>query len=303
MMYETIIIGAGPAGQQAGLFLGRAKIKTLVIGIPEKSDLSYGKIIGNYFGVSDGPTGLTLLRNGIEHLKKFEVEILEEEVIDLEKPGDTLTVTTNTLKKFEAKSVIITTGQQLPTAGIRGEKDFLGKGVHTCVACDGPLMKNKKVAVVGHGSHAAEEAIELAAYTSQITIYSQGQTWEISQPLIKKIQTLKIQMSDKRITSIEGKMLVERITFKDKTAEAIDGVFLAVGTAGGVTFAYKLGLEQDKGYIKIDRDGKTSVPGVWAAGGVTGGNQQIAKSAGEGCNAAVSIIRTLKGLENYKDQT
>lgn len=304
MNYESIIIGAGPAGQQAGLFLGRAKIKTLLIGLPEKSDLAFGKIIGNLFGVPDEPSGLSLLTNGIEHLRRSGVEILKEEAIDLAEEGKGFEVTTAALKKFSARTVVIATGQQLPTAGIAGEKDFLGRGVATCVACDGPLFKDKKVVVVGNGPHAAEEAIELAAFTDQIIIYSNGLPWEITEPLKKRLDEMKIGLVEKRITKVEGDKLVEKLTLADKSTEKVDGVFIATGSAGGVTFAYKLGLEQsEKGFIKIDRDSKTSVKGIWAAGGATGGNPQISKSAGEGCNAAISIIRSLKGLESYVDQT
>lgn len=301
--YDTIVIGAGPAGIEAGLFLGRAQVKTMVVGIPEKSDLSYGKIIGNYFGLPDEPTGLSMLQNGVEQLKRSGVEVLRDEVVDIKQIEDGFEVMTAELKTFGAKTIVIASGAQLPSAGIRGEKDFLGKGVHTCVACDGPLFKKKKVAVVGSGAHAAEEALELAAFTEKISIYSQGSPWEIGEALTKKLTEKKIPLLEKRITEVTGAPMVKSVKFADASEEQFDGVFLAVGTAGGITFAYKLGLEQEGGFLKINKDGTTNISGVWAAGGVAGGNPQIVKSAGDGCNAAISIIRTLKGIANYVDQT
>ena len=301
--YDTIIIGAGPTGIQAGLFLGRAQVKTILIGMPEKGALAYGKIISNYFGLPDDPPGLTLLQNGVEQLKRCGSEFLRDEVVDLKQSKDGFEVTTATLKIFNSKTVIIATGAYIPSAGIRGEKNFLGKGVHTCVACDGPLFKKKKVAVVGNGPHAAEEALELATFTDKITIYSQGSPWEIGEALLAKLKEKNIPLSDKRITEVAGAPLLKSAKFSDGAEEAFEGLFLALGTAGGTTFSNKLGLEQKDGFIKIDKDGKTSVKGVWAAGGVTGGNLQISKSVGDGCNAAISIIRTLKGIENYMDQT
>jgi thioredoxin reductase (NADPH) len=302
-MYDCIVIGGGPAAQQTGLFLGRAKLSALLIGDPKKSDLAYGKVIGNYFGVSDEPTGLSLLTKGLDHLQRCGVEIVEEEVVDVKKDDDGFTVTTASMKSYQAKAVVIASGRQLPTAGIKNEKEFLGKGVATCVACDGPLFKGKTVAVVGWGSHAAEEAIELRAYTDRVTIYTQGKKLEMNEALKKKLDAEGVAISDKKIAAVEGETLLKKIVFKDGTSEPMDGLFVAVGSAGGITFGYKLGLELENTFIKIDRDGKTNIPGVWAAGGCTGGNPQIAKSVGEGCNAAISVIRTLKGLAEYKDQT
>lgn len=302
--HQCIIIGAGPAGQQAGLFLGRAKIQTLLIGVPERSDLSFGRVIDNYFGVSNGPSGPPLLANGVEHLRRCGVELLSDEVIDIERADKQFVVTTAALQKLSADAVIIATGQQRAKAGIAGENKFLGKGVQTCVACDGPLFRDKAVAVIGNGSHAAEEAIELAAYTKNVSIYSQGNAWEISPSLLQKLDELGIRRLDGRVTAVSGDQFVGQMTLADQSTLPVDGIFLATGSAGGLTFAYKLGLEQtSQGFLVIDRDGRTSLPGVWAAGAVTGGNSQIAKSAGEGCNAAISVIRQLKGIESYIDHT
>ncbi len=301
--YDAIVIGAGPAAQQAGLFLGRAKINTLLIGTPEKSDLAYGKSIENFFGQPDSPSGLSLLQNGLGHLKRAGVEVLPREIIDLKQTGGLFEATTDALETYPAKAIIIATGAFLPSAGIRGEKDFLGKGIHTCVACDGPFFKNKKVVVVGTGAHAAEEAIELRDHTDKVSIFSQGGKWEMSEALLGKLKEKGIMMEEKRITAVEGEGKVKRATLADKSVLELDGVFVAMGSAGAVTFSNKLGLIMENDYIVINRDGKTNIEGIWAAGAVTGGNHQIAKSAGEGCNAAVSVIKTLKGLADYKDQT
>ena len=303
MELEALVIGAGPAAQQAGLFLGRAKIKTALVGDPEKSDLAYGKSIENFFGQPDEPSGILLLRNGVSHLARCGVEVITQEVVDLKQEGDMFVAVTDKLATYKAKAVIIATGAFLPSAGIRGEKDFLGKGVHTCVACDGPFFKDKTVVVVGAGPHAAEEAIELRDYTDRVSLYAQGGKWEIDAALVAKLKEKGIPMEEKRVVAVEGQGKVAKATLSDKSTIGLDGVFVAMGQAGGVTFSNKLGLIMENDYIRIDRDGKTNIAGVWAAGSVTGGNHQIAKSAGEGCNAAVSVIKTLKGLAEYKDQT
>lgn len=303
MDHECIVIGAGPAAQQAGLFLGRAKIGTVLIGNYEKSDLAFGRVIENLFGNPEAYSGLLLLTDGIKHLARFGVKTLGEEVVDIRTEGEGFVITTSELKTFTAGAVIIATGSFTPTAGIRGERDFLGKGVHTCTACDGPFFKGKTVAVVGTTAHAAQEAVELTDYASSVTLYSQGQDWEIPEPLLARLKERRVALEEKRIVAVEGGAKVEKAVLADQRPLPIDGIFVAVGSAGAVTFANKLGLVMEDGYIRIDRDGKTNLPGIWAAGGVTGGNHQIAKSAGEGCNAAISVIKTLKGLASYVDQT
>ncbi len=302
--FSCVIIGAGPAGLQSGLFLGRASVSTLVIGVPEKSDLYYGKIIGNFFGAADEPSGAILLDNGVEHLKKYGVRVLKEEVVDLQvQDGGIFKIVTESQQEFSADAVIIATGQSLVKAGILNEQKFFGNGVHTCVACDGPLVKGKKIGVIGSGSHAVQEAIELLTFTDKVTIFTQGAAPVWSKELDAMIKQKNITVSDLRMKALKGETKIEAAVFSDGTEEPFDGIFIALGAASSVTFSYKLGLEQQDGFLKIDRDGKTNMEGIWAAGAATGGNPQIAKSVGEGCNAALSIIKKLKGIPQYKDQT
>lgn len=302
--HQCLVIGAGPAGLTAALFLGRARVKTLVVGNPGKSDLVYGRVIGNYFGFPDEPPGKTLLDNGIAQIQKYGVEIIREEVVDAEKKENGIfRVVTETKKEFESETVIIATGQAYVRAGLQNEEKFLGKGVHICVACDGVFFRDKKVGVIGAGSHAAQEAIELSTYTNLVTVFTQGDDPLWSGELGRLLQEKGIAVRRERVRELRGDNLVTGITIADGREEPMDGVFVALGSASSVTFAYKLGLGQKDGFLSIDRDGKTGVEGVWAAGGCAGGNPQIAKSAGEGCNAAISVIKKVKGLAQYYDQT
>lgn len=302
--FSTIIIGAGPAGLQAALFLGRASVSALVIGIPDKSDLSYGRVIGNYFGLADEPPGKSLLQNGVAQIKKYGIEVLPEEVVDAEKADNgKFKITTETKKEFWSDTLVIASGQAYTRSGIQNEDKFLGNGVHTCVACDGIFYKNKKVAVIGSGSHAVQEALELTTYTKDISIYTQGDPSSWSKELGDFAREKGITIKEERMKALKGDTHVTDMVLSDNREEKIDGVFVALGSASSVTFAYKLGLEQKDGFLVIDREGKTNLEGVWAAGGATGGNAQIAKSVGEGCNAAISIIRKIKGLGQYVDQT
>lgn len=302
--FVCIIIGAGPAALEAALFLGRASVSTMVIGDPEKSDLAYGRVIGNFFSLIDEPPGKTMIANGLEQIKKYGVTIVPEEVVDLEQlPDKTFQVTTEKNNKLLTDYVIIATGLTHVKAGIKDEDKFFGAGVHTCVACDGFLCKDKAIGIVGSGSHALQEAVELSTFTNRITVYTQGDDPSWSKELEAMSRQKNIVISDRRITALKGEKKVEGVVFSDKTEERLDGIFIALGSTSGLTFAYKLGLEQKDNFLVIDRDGKTNFEGIWAAGAVTGGNAQIAKSIGEGCNAAISVIKKAKGLAQYSDQT
>ncbi|MBI2450805.1 MAG: NAD(P)/FAD-dependent oxidoreductase [Parcubacteria group bacterium] len=303
--YECLIIGGGPAALQAGLFLGRASVNSLMIGIPEKSDLAYGRVIGNYFGCGNEAPGLTLLKNGVSQIKKYGVEILKEEVVSVEKMENKsqFKVLTETNKEFLADNIIIATGQAYIKAGLEGENEFLGKGVHTCVACDGIFYKNKKVAVIGAGSHALQEALELSAYTDKIAIFTQGEIPNWAKELEVLAKNKGIEIKNEIVKAVQGEKFVKKIILDSGQEELMDGIFIALGAASSITFAYKLGLEQKDGFITASREAETNIEGVWAAGGATGGNAQIAKSVGEGCNAAIGVIKKVKGLNQYIDQT
>ena len=301
--FDTIIIGAGPAGLQAALFLTRAQVKTLVIGKPEESDLAFGKRIGNIFGILGEPTGLSLLENSAEQMRKYGGELLREEVIDIAKKEDDFQVKTGEGKEFLAKTIIIANGALPTMAGIEGEKEFLGKGMHMCVACDGYFYKGKKVVVIGEGNHAAEEALELTAFTKDIAIFSQKRPWKFSEYIKKNLKEKRIKLEEKKIVKVLGKKNMEAAETSDGEYLILDGIFLSLGVTPSLTFAEKLKLPLKDGFLVIDQDSFTGAEGVYAAGGATGGNPQIAKDAGEGCNAAISIIKKLKGLEQYTDQT
>ena len=303
-IYDTIVIGMGMAGLTAAVFTARANLKTLVIGDLKKSQLAYAADVGNYLGADD-KSGMEILEMSKEQVDKYGAETLVDEVVHVKKTDDgTFLIKTSNQKEFQSKSLIIASGVVFKQAGIRGERDFLGKGVHTCVACDGIFYKGKKVFIVGNGSLAAEEALQLLAYTKEVTIISNGKEFEITQDMKERLLKESIKMTKDRIAEIKGDKFVKSVLMKDGQELQLDGIFIAIGTATALFFAQSLTITADaNGFIIIDKDGKTDVKGVYAAGGCTGGYEQIAKSAGEGCNAAISVIRELKGLARYADQT
>ncbi len=305
--FDVIVIGAGPAGMSSAVFIARANLKTLVIGDPEKSELIKAESVGNYL-FANGRGGRELLDEGIAQVEKYGAMAIVNEVVHIAKdePSGIFTVKTADAKEYSARAVVLAIGVSYVQSGIKGEKELSGKGVHYCVACDGYFYKGKKVLVVGSGNYAAEEAIELLAYTSDITIISNGREFAISPELMAGLQKGSVKMRKDRGTEFIKPSASAKLTLakKDGTKEDFDGAFVALGTASTVGFANKLGLELDKdGFIVIGRNGMTSVDGVYAAGSCTGGALQMAKSVGEGCVAAISIIKKLRGIDNYSDLT
>lgn len=302
-LYDVVVVGAGFAALTAAVFTARAQLKTLVIGYPEKSMLYTAQSVGNYIG-TDETSGPDLLEKGIEQIQHYGAEFMKQEVIDIRKNKEGLfEVKTADNRHRQAKTVVIATGVSLKPAGIKNEDTLLGKGVHSCVACDGFFFKNKTVAVVGHANHAAQEAIELLVFTKNVSIISNGKEFDISAELMEELKKNNVQMGKDKIAEFKGEKRLEKIILKDGRALQFDGVFLALGTSTALAFAQKLALDTKDNFLIVDGEGKTSTDGIYAAGACVGGNLQIAKSAGEGCNVGIAIIRRLKGLANYSDLT
>lgn len=297
-MYDVIIIGCGPAGLTAAIYTARSQLKTLVIGSIENSMLWKAHFIQNYFGVE--AEGKEMLKKGFDQVKKLGAEIVNAEVVGAKNKDGSFTVTTSDNKDYGAKAIIIATGTACAPAGIKGEKELTGKGVSYCAICDGFFYKDKKIAVVGNGNFAAHEAIELLSFTKDITVLSQGKDWEISPEFMKALESKKVKLRKDRIAEFKGKKALESIKIGSRE-EKFDGVFVALGSATGLSFAQKLGIQMKGSSIVIDRDGRTNVSGVFAAGNCTGCSPQVATDVGEGCNAGLSAIKFIKGKEMHVD--
>ncbi len=304
--HDVIVIGAGPAGMSAAAFTSRANLKTLVIGDPDKSELIKAASVGNYL-FANNKSGRELLEAGVAQIESYGATLLVNEVVHIARgESGIFTVKTADAQEYAARAVVLAIGVSYVQSGIKNEKELSGKGVHYCVACDGYFYNGKKVVVIGNGNYAAEEAIELLAYTRDITIISNGREFAISPELMAALQKGGVQMRKDRGAEFIKESTAAKLTLvkKDGSKEEFDGAFIALGTASSVGFANKLGLELDgDGFIVADKNQMTSLEGVYAAGSCTGGVLQMAKSVGDGCVAAISIIKKLRGLDTYSDLT
>lgn len=300
-MYDVIIIGAGPAGIGAAIYCGRAKLSTLVIGDSHKSMLSKAHSVGNFFGFPKDVPGDQLINLGIEQAKKFGCEFIVSEAINAKKQENVFYVVCDNREQYQSKTLIIATGRAFKLANIKHEKDLTGKGVHYCVVCDGYFYEGKKVCVIGYGNNAAEESLELLTYTKDITIISNGHEFEFSPELKKLIEQKNIKLQKDRVVEFYGVEKLEGLILSNGNKLPYDAAFIGLGTTSALNFATKLGLETKENIVVADRDGKTNLEGVYACGDCTGGNAQAAKSIGEGCNAAICVIKHLSGSNIYID--
>lgn len=316
--FDVIIVGAGPAGLSAAIYTARAKLKTLVFEDRLGSNLKYAIKLTNYFGFPGGIAGKQLLNLGKKQAKKYGAQLRKEEVLSLRKV-ESLGKKHLQLKKqaeqkkflvqtqkdyYFADHLIIATGIQIKTAGIRNENKLLGKGISTCVICDAAFFRNKKVMVVGNGDLAASEALELLNFTEKITVNLNGLKSKMSLSWKNKLVKNKINLVNRKVSQVLGTDKLEKIEYQDKEIEDYAGLFLATGTASSSDFAKSLGLESIGDAIKVDQKARTNLSGVWAAGDISGPPKQVSIAVGEGSQAAIDLIESLRGgtyLDHYEN--
>lgn len=290
-MYDVIIIGKGPAGLSAALYTVRAKLSTLVIGKDDSVLRKAGKI-ENYFGFSNPISGEYLLEEGEKQARRLGTEILDEEVIAISKK-DFFEVTT-AHGHFKSKALLMATGQPQKKINIQNLAEFEGKGISYCSTCDGFFYNNLKVGVLGFKDFAIHEAVELEAYTGNITIFTNGEELDVSDKYAHDVKKFKI--NTKPIAKLGGSEFLEKVFFKDGTSEDIDGLFIAYETASSLDFARKMGIVIDGNAVVVDRNQQTNIDGLFAAGDCTGGFKQISVAVGQGALAGRKIIEYVRSL-------
>ncbi len=281
-MYDIIIIGAGPAGISASLYAKRANLNVLVF-YSGKSELEKAEKIDNYYGFPDGIIGKELFEKGIEQAKKIGVEVIKNEVIKISKSSSSFIIKTIE-REYEAKAIILSTGNKKIKPNIEGIEEYEGKGVSYCAICDAFFYRNKNVAVIGNGDFAVSEAGELSHVADRVTLLTNG----LDEP------KCEFEINNKKIKRIIGEKRVKGIGFEDGTSLDVDGIFIALGEAGAGDFAKTLGIIQDGENIKVNDKMETNIEGIYACGNVTGNLLQVCKAVYEGAEAALSAINYVR---------
>lgn len=295
-MYDVIIVGKGPAGLSAALYTIRANLKTLIIG-KNNSELAKASKIENYFGFPDAVSGSDLLRAGELQALKLGADIVDEEVLGINQNEHFEVITSE--KSYLGKTVLLATGQPQKKLKLEGLKELEGMGVSYCTTCDGFFYRGLKVGVLGNKDFAVHEATELKPFTKNITIYTNGLELEYKGDYNELLKDYTVVT--KSILKIEGKECLETIYFTDGTNEKLDGLFIANESASSVDFARKLGVMTEGVSIVVDKDQKTNVDGLFAAGDCTGGFKQIATAVGQGALAARKIIEFVRNASKQTE--
>ncbi len=303
--YDVIIIGAGPAGFCAGIYSVRYNLKTLLIGKELGGQISEAWEVDNYPGLP-GIKGMDMAKKFKEHAEKLGVGIkLFTEVSGVEKKGDGFLVKTGSDERFTGNAVIFATGSRKRKMGIPGEKKLAGKGVSYCATCDAAFFRDKTVAVIGGGNSAVRAAILLAEQSKKVyLIYRRTFDKMKAVPYWKEKarENPKIEMIfESAPTEILGEDRVESINIKGKEKQykmEVDGVFIEIGSEPASSLAKELGAEvEGNGMVKTGRDMSTTIPGIFAAGDITGESnrfEQIVTAAAEGAIAAESAYNYVK---------
>ena len=289
-MFDAIVIGKGPAGISAAIYLARANRNVLVIG-KGIGALEKAEKIDNYYGFTDTISGEELSKQSIKQAERLGIEILTDEVTSIEKAhAFTVSTPSNT---YQAKSIFLASGKQRTGLKVKGFREFQGKGISFCAVCDGFFYRDKALALIGSGDYAAHEYEQLRSLTDKITVFTDG-----SKDISKLFPTDANIVYDK-ITEISGDVKVEEVLTSGDESYPVDGIFVAIGTAGASNFAQTLGIITQNDNIVVDEDYMTNLDGLFAGGDCIGGLAQIAKSVSDGAIAATNMIRYIK---NFKEE-
>lgn len=260
------IVGSGPAGISAALYIKRANIPVIVF-TNHKSALEKAKLIENYYGTGK-VSGKDIYNNGINSAKELDIDIIEEEILNI--TFDNTFKLESKMNEYVCDSIILATGSPIKKIIIPGISEFEGKGISYCATCDGFFFKNKKIVVIGNGDYANHEYNYLKNISNDI---------------------LKLNIDD--IKSFDGDNILSSINLIDDKKISVDGVFIALEPDSSA-LAKKIGLIEKDNRIIVDNNMQTNIPGIYACGDITPGLKQITKAVYEGMIAANSSIEYYK---------
>ena len=297
---DVIIIGSGPAGYTAAIYLGRAGYHPVVIAgaLTPGGQLVNTTEVENFPGFPDGIMGPDLMDAMRKQAERFGAEIVYDDVVSADVQGDSKRVVLDGGDTYTARAVIVATGSQVRKLGVPGEVEYSGRGVSYCATCDGFFFRGKPIVVVGGGDSALTEADFLSRFGSSVTVIHRRDTFRASRILVDRAEKnpkvyFRMNAVVERVNG-DDESGAHSVTIRDTvtgdmTEIPANGVFVAIGHTPATEFLHGALQLDEHGYITVDGSStRTSVPGVFAAGDVVDGvYRQAISSAGMGCRAAL----------------
>ncbi len=300
MIYDVVIVGAGPSGLTAAIYTTRRSLKTLIISKDLGGQAALTDDIENYPGFKH-TGGIELMQKFQEQAKAYGTEFLFKEVVNVKKEKEIFIIKTVDEKEIKARTVILSFGLTPRNLNVPGEKELSAKGVSYCATCDGPLYKDKVVAVIGGGNSALDAAEYLSRLSSKVYLIHRTDIFRGEQILIDQVKAIdKIEVIFNATTKeIKGEKVVTSLVYtsaeEDKEIK-VDGIFIEIGHIAKTDWLKGLVDFTERKEIKISLDCETKTPGLFAAGDITQITyKQIVISAGEGCKAALQAYKYIQG--------
>ncbi len=307
--YDLVVIGGGPTGLTSSIYAARENARVIVI---EKSapggQAGVTERLDNYPGFPDGVAGAELAERITRQAERYGVEILQAVAVDgIESINGKVLVHTSTGDRIEARAALIATGSTYRRTGAAGESDLIGAGIHFCATCDGPFYKGvDELVVIGGGNSGLEEGLFLTQFANHVTVIQSGESLTASLLLQDKV-TAHAKMSVRTNTEVvsfhgntSGKLV--SLTLRNRgtgveTTHDTSGAFVFVGLDPNTSFLNGVVETDSQNFIVTDRNFRTNIPGVFAAGDVReGSTKQLASAVGEGAAAAIQIRYHLEAL-------
>lgn len=303
--YEVIIIGGGPAGLTAGIYTGRARLKSLLVEkLIHGGQMMTTDFVENYPGFPDGISGPDLSDRMRQQAERFGLEIITGQVREI-KPGDGVHLVVLEDRELTAGAIIIATGASYKRLGVAGEDEFTGRGVSFCATCDGALYRDQEIAMVGGGDTALTETIFLSRFAKKIHLIHRRDELrgaKYLQEQVLKMDKVKVHWSSV-VEEFQGdNQGLVGLKLKDvKTGEnsvlTVAGAFVAIGISPNTEWLRDLVPLDEWGFIFTNQEMATSIPGIFAAGDVRAKNLwQIATAVGDGAVAANAVEHYLQSL-------
>jgi len=294
---DIAIISCGPAGLQAAIHAAGKKVKVVVFGKPRKSSL-YKAHVAN-FCCDDKPVkGKQMLEAGRRQAESFGAVFVDEDVIETKNEDQAFSLVTESGKSFTSHALILSMGVTRKELRVKGEKRLVGRGVSYCVDCDANFFKGMDVAVVGNESAAVIGALTLLSYAKTVTLICRKLM--VTEALHDRLKDSEVKIiQDTWVKEILGENDLEGLLLKNKETLKVDGVFVELGAKGALELAANLGVTFDAetfSFIETNKKQETNLPGLYAAGDITGQPWQIAKAVGEGCVAGMEAAEYVKKL-------